>query len=223
MDKIAAAAIERLEAEKQRRRDEKIAKSEAVLAPLCVVLGVVTDAEAAAEIESAKAREVVRLREAGERREIIFDEPLVLITGVPGCDESFDGEAIAKEDTALRVEDFGARRRVSEALNAVDRPMPNSPAPVSAEEPAELLEEHRIYVQVAPPTENDPAGAIVEGSYSLTEDGVLRVYDVDGNPIGTEHLSPDADAVAAARRVLRGKVGGGDFSRPLDYPPLRLV
>jgi hypothetical protein len=221
MDKIAAAAIERLEAEKQRRRTEKIAKGEAVCVPLCIVLGVASDEEVAAEIESAKAREAARLREGGERREIIFEEPEVLITGVPGCDESF--EPITKEDKALRVEDFSARRRVSEALNAVDKPMPNSPAPVSAEEPAELLEEHRIYVQVAPPTENDPAGAIVEGSYSLTEDGVLRVYDVDGNPIGTEHLSPDADAVAAARRVLRGKVGGGDFSRPLDYPPLRLV
>jgi hypothetical protein len=215
MDKIAAAAIERLEAEQQRRRNEKIAKGEAVLAPLCVVLGVASDEEVAAEIEAVKAREVVRLREAGERREIIFEEPLVLITGVPGCDESFDGEVVAKEDTALRVEDFGARRRVSEALNAVDKPMPNSPAPVSAEEPAELLEEHRIYVQVAPPTEDSPAGAIVEGSYSLTEDGVVRVYDVDGNLVATDHLSPDADAAAAARRMLREKKGPNDFWRTL--------
>jgi hypothetical protein len=58
-----------------------------------------------------------------------------------------------------------------------------------SEEPAEPLVEHRIRVQVAPPTENDP-GAIVEGSYTLTEDGVVRVYDVDHNLLGTEHLRP---------------------------------
>jgi hypothetical protein len=215
MDKIAAAAIERLEAEKQRRRDEKIAKGEAVLAPLCVVLGVASDEEVTAEIEAVKAREVVRLREAGERREIIFEEPLVLITGVPGCDESLDVEPAAKEHETCRVDDFGARRRVSEALNAVDKPMPNSPAPVSAEEP-EPLEGHRypIWVQVAAPTDTDP-GSVIEGTYTLAEGGVLRVYDVDGNPIGTEHLPPDANAAAVARRVLREKKGPSDFWRTL--------
>jgi hypothetical protein len=215
MDKIAAAAIERLEAEKQRRRDEKIAKGEAVLAPLCVVLGVASDEEVAAEIEAVKAREVARLREAGERREVIFDEPLVLFTGVPGCDD--DGEPAAKEHETCRVDDFGARRRVSEALNAVDKPMPNSPAPASAEEP-ETLEGHRypIWAQIAPPTDTDP-GSVIEGTYTLAENGILRVYDVDGNLLGTEHLAPGADAGAAARRVLREKKAPAQFWGPISY------
>jgi hypothetical protein len=45
--------------------------------------------------------------------------------------------------------------------------------------------------------------AVIEGSYTLTEDGVLRACDADHNLLGTEHLAPGADAGAAARRVLR--------------------
>jgi hypothetical protein len=76
MDKIiTAAAIERLEAEKQRRLDEKVARGEAVLVPLPVtVVGVASDEQIAAKREAVKAREIARLRKAGEAREIIFDE-----------------------------------------------------------------------------------------------------------------------------------------------------
>jgi hypothetical protein len=58
---------------------------------------------------------------------------------------------------------------------------------------------------------------IVEGSYSLAENGVVRVYDVDHNLLGTEHLGPDADAGAAARRVLREKKGPDPFWNPIPY------
>src|SRR5512132_2860740 len=81
MDKIAAAAIERLEAEKQRRVEEKIAQGTAIRMPLCVV--VEDPGQEAAEVESAKADKLAELRKAGETREIIFDEPMVIITGVP--------------------------------------------------------------------------------------------------------------------------------------------
>jgi hypothetical protein len=100
----------------------------------------------------------------------------------------------APEDKAPRVEDFHARRQVKEALFAVRNPPPRTPAPASAAESAQLVE-HRIQVQVAPPTEDDP-GAVIEGSYTLTESGVLRVYDADRNLLGTEHLAPGADAAA---------------------------
>jgi hypothetical protein len=207
MDKIAAAAIERLEAERQRRVEERIAQGKAIRVPLCVV---VEDLEqVAAEIESVKADKLAELRKAGETREIVFDEPMVINTGVP------------------REEDFGKDWAPLPPTKPYDRhdadDEPRKPAITRpSEEPAEPLMAHPIRVQIAPPTETDP-GAIVEGSYTLAEDGVVRVYDVDHNLLGTEHLPPGADAGPAARRVLRGKVGGGDFSRPLDYPPLRLV
>jgi hypothetical protein len=186
MDKdIAAAAIERLEAEKQRRIDEKVAKGEAVRVPLSLVIHDPEQVEA--EIESAKASKLAELRKAGETREIVFDPPLTISTGVP------------------RNADFGKGWAPLPPAKPYDRyavasDKPRKPAMVRpSEEPAEPLVEHRIRVQVAPPTENDP-GAIVEGSYTLTEDGVVRVYDVDHNLLGTEHLRPGADAGAAARR-----------------------
>jgi hypothetical protein len=115
---------------------------------------------------------------------------------------------------------FFARRRVSETLSSVDKPMPSTPAPASVE-PAEPLVAHRIQVQVAPRTENDP-GAIIEGSYTLTEDGVLRVYDADQNLLGTECLKLGEDPARAARQLLRKKQGNG-FDRRIEYPNLGIV
>jgi hypothetical protein len=80
-----AAALEQLETERQRRIEERVEKGEAVrVPPLSVVVG--HPESVAAAIEAFKAR----LREGGEAREIIFDEPAVLITGVPrhGRDQS---------------------------------------------------------------------------------------------------------------------------------------
>jgi hypothetical protein len=228
---IAAAAIERLEAEKQRRLEEKVARGEAVLVPLpcVVVLGVASDEQAAAEVGDVKAREVARLRKAGETREIIFQEPpdklTAIITGVPRCgrDESFGGEAppIAKEDKAPRIEDFFARRRVNETLSSVDRPMPTTPPPASARPSEEPAEFHRIHVHVAPPTEDSP-GEVIEGSYALAEDGLLRVYDTDQNLLGTERLKLGEDPARVARQLLRKKQGNG-FDRRIEYPNLGIV
>jgi hypothetical protein len=141
-----------------------------------------------------------------------------------GRDEGNDeASPIAKapEDKPPRIEDFSARRRVSEALLAVDRPMPTTPAPASSPvEPAEPMA-HRIHVQVAPPTESDP-GAIVEGSFTLTEDVVLRVYDTDQNLLGTERLKLGEDPARVAWRLLRKKQGNG-FDRRIEYPNLGIV
>jgi hypothetical protein len=46
-------------------------------------------------------------------------------------------------------------------------------------------------------------------------DGLLRVYDTDQNLLGTERLRPDADAGAAARRVLREKKGARGILEPI--------
>src|SRR6266487_4223382 len=64
------------------------------------------------------------------------------------------------------------------------------------------------HVQVAPPIENDP-GAIIEGSYTLTEDSILRVYDADRNLLGTERLKLGEDPARVARQLLRKKQGNG--------------
>src|SRR5262249_16969728 len=82
-ESVIAAAIAKLEAEMQRRIDEKIAKGEAIRVPaLSVVVGTPDAADAA--IEDTRARMQAADREAGRKvREVYFEEPAVIITGVP--------------------------------------------------------------------------------------------------------------------------------------------
>jgi hypothetical protein len=77
------ALMEELEAERQRRIDQKVEKGEAIRAPaLSVVVG--THDAANAAIENTRARMQAADREAGRKvREVYFEEPAVVITGVP--------------------------------------------------------------------------------------------------------------------------------------------
>src|SRR5262249_8380872 len=102
-DKVLAA-LEQLEAERQRRIDT----GAVVTVPLVLVGESVEDAKAQAE--SAKAFKTEELRAAGERRPIHFDVTLV-VTGPDADDDECPtaapddpgqgGEAIAKEQRAL--------------------------------------------------------------------------------------------------------------------------
>jgi hypothetical protein len=80
---IAAAAIAKLEAEKQRRLEEKIGKGHAILIPCDQALVIGGPEGAEAVVAEYKARELAKLRAAGETREVVFEEPMVIITGVP--------------------------------------------------------------------------------------------------------------------------------------------
>jgi hypothetical protein len=77
------AALEELEAEERRRIDEKIERGEAIRVPaLSVVVGVPDEADDA--LEDVRARMLAADRQAGGKaREVYFEEPAVLITGVP--------------------------------------------------------------------------------------------------------------------------------------------
>jgi hypothetical protein len=165
------------------------------------------DADKLAVLAALLAKEEERrFKEKLEKGEV------VIVTGCPDADDD-EGKVTLKADKAPSVDDFSARRRVSEALNAVDKPMPTSPPPASGLE-YESLEEYRypIWAQIAPPTDTDP-GAIIEGSYSAYG-GTVRVYDADGHLLGVEHT--DANAAAVARRLLRAKKSPG-FWAPINY------
>jgi hypothetical protein len=75
-----SAAIEQLEAERERRIEEKIEKGEAVPVPPVVV-------GAPISVDAAIARRLAELRAAGEGRKIIFGlkpgDPQAIVTGVP--------------------------------------------------------------------------------------------------------------------------------------------
>jgi hypothetical protein len=74
------AAIEQLEAEKERRLAEKIAAGEVVHVELHVIGCRPEDTHA--KVPAAKERKLAELRAAGETREIIFDV-IEISTGVP--------------------------------------------------------------------------------------------------------------------------------------------
>jgi hypothetical protein len=214
---IAAAAIAKLEAEKQRRTDEKIAKGEAVRVSLgAVVIGVAGPERAASMLKNARAKKIAELRAAGERREVVFDDVVTtIITGVPRCgrDESADDEAppIAKapEDKAPRVEDFHARRKVSDALSAVSKPLPRTPAPRPVESSPDEGPYH-IHAQVRGPDERGDPGEIAEGSYTISG-GMVRVRDDQNRDLGSEVLRPGDLPAAVARKILREKKAPNDF------------
>jgi hypothetical protein len=73
---IAAAAIAKLEAEKQRRLEEKIGKGHAILIPCDQALVIGGPEGAEAVVAEYKARELAKLRAAGETREVVFEEPM---------------------------------------------------------------------------------------------------------------------------------------------------
>jgi hypothetical protein len=156
-----------------------------------------------------------------ERERRLGEEPLEIITGVPECEESFDGEPIAKANTALRVEDFSGRRRARETMDAVSKPMPNTPAPrpqrqASVERPDEGP--HRIIVQVRPPDcERGDHGEVAEGTYTVAGN-VVRVEDMEGRSLGGQVLRPTDDPRVVARAILRTTKTPEPFWNPIPYP-----
>jgi hypothetical protein len=93
------AALAELEAEKQRRIDDKVDKGEGVrVTSPVVVVGVEQPTDAL--LQRAKADKIAELRAAGEKREIHFDanKPTVIVTGVPRAGRD-DGEP-ARPQTA---------------------------------------------------------------------------------------------------------------------------
>jgi hypothetical protein len=77
-----AAAMEQLEAERRRREDERVAAGTAIRVQLSVV--VAPGEDEAKAIERAKAEYI---QSEGDTREVLFEEPEVIITGVPRNDD----------------------------------------------------------------------------------------------------------------------------------------
>ena len=71
-------------------------------------------------------------------------------------------------------------------------------------------------MQIEHPTENNPSGTIVEG-FERHTDSQVRVYDTDGNLLGSVRLRPGDNVEAAAKRLLREKHGVGGFYGRINY------
>ena len=72
-------------------------------------------------------------------------------------------------------------------------------------------------MQIEQPTESNPGGTIAEGFEQHT-DSQVRVYDTDGNLLGSAASRPGDDIEVVARRVLREKKRSTAFYDPIAYP-----
>ena len=73
--------------------------------------------------------------------------------------------------------------------------------------------------EIRPSLEGDPR-AIIEGRYAAS-DGLVRVWDMQGNLLGTEAFNGDNPG-HVARKLLRAKRNTG-FYDPLPYPRNHVV
>jgi hypothetical protein len=151
-------------------------------------------------IERAKAKHIPP---EGERREVLFEEPELIFTGVP-CNDDFG--KWKDEHLAAQYPDRYA------ATKAVRTPMP--PPPVAPSEPPRWT---RIKTQVTAPSEGGLGGVIAEGWYCVIGDE-LKVEDWRGRMFA-HPIAPGDDAAALARKVLREKFGQHhSFDQPINYP-----
>jgi hypothetical protein len=197
-----AAAIEQLEAEQRRREDERIAAGSAVRVPLNAVVHPGEDeAEAIARAKSTAHAQA-------DGREILFEEPELIFTGVPRSDQfgkwqhqHFEPEYPTRYATTPTI-----RPRKGDDHHGV----PSEPA---------TTEWKSIRIQVAAPNEatGDP-GKIIEAEYVAVGNQVRVRYDGRGY---VETFRLGDDPLVIARRLLRTKWDKhGAFYDPIAYPKL---
>jgi hypothetical protein len=195
------AALERLEAERERRLAEKIEAGEIIEVPLWVVAG--SQAGACAQVEQAKADKLAELRAAGETREVVF-EVTTVATGV--CKH---GEATETKPWKPTAPPFLPRPQRDEVVEVVEDEVREAPAPVI---------ETYVQVQVRQCQDDDDPGQVAEGWYSI--DGkVLTVADANGKYVGSRTMLEGEDARVVAKQLLREKSPEAEsFNRRLSYP-----
>jgi hypothetical protein len=204
-------ALEHLEAVQAQRLAERIAAGEVIAIQLTVVAG--SQASLRVRVEQAKADKLAELRDAGDRREVVFRIDTV-VTGVCGPGEAADPASVPS------APGFSSRE---------DAPRPPRPPPTPAPEvvedcfdPAEAPQppviETYVQVQVRRCHDDDDPGEIAEGWFSI--DGkTVTVTDAKGKYVGSRTLLKDENAKTVAKTLLREKSPEAEgFNRVLHYP-----
>jgi hypothetical protein len=181
------AALEQLELERRRREDEKIAAGQAIRLPLIEVLPPGGDADAL--LEKARGNRIAALRAGGEKREVVFEDPLLIVTGVPRNTEfgKWTGETFKPQ--------YPDRYATT---TTAPQPVAHEP---KAPEPPPMWK--RITTQISPPDERS-TGVVAEGKFAII-DGQVHVHDPWGNPLGSIAVKPTDDPAPIARKLLRDK------------------
>jgi hypothetical protein len=195
----ALAALEQLEAEKERRLQAKIDAGDLVLVETTVVVHRDEDKEEA----TARAIAADPIPDDGRHhRELFF-----IYSGVPARHLNF-GETTVQ--TASSEGNLSTPAEEPAGSGGVSSPSsPSQPTPVY------------VRVVVSNGGEDDP-GAIVEAWYVI-EAGLLVLRDADGKHIASRMLLKGEDPAPLARILLREAEAPKDFQAPIHYPKLGLA
>ena len=197
-----AEALGRLEEERERRIDQKVAEGKAVYGNP-IVVGWSGAADRVAVRRDDQGREIYpRPNEDGERIAVV-------ITGVPraGRDDGYQ----PPEQPATYA-----------AFDRCEPPMenqPKSPPPRSAPRP-DMVEAKKISATIPPRSEAD-LGVVFFGAYRV-QFGQVFVEDENGKPLGSLPVAAGDDVELIARRLLQDKLGGSssDFYGRIIYPKM---
>jgi hypothetical protein len=204
------AARARIREERARRLAEKIEAGEIISVPIFVVVG--SQSEARIRVKEAKASKLAVLHAAGDQREVVFDVTMA-VTGVLRPGENADPASVPTAPSFLSSEDRAIR--------------PPPPAPVAAAVAPEVVKEEAreeplieayVCVQTRQCRDDDDAGQIAEGWYSI--DGkFVTVTNKAGKYVGSRAILEGEDARVVAKALLREKSPESEsFNRRLSYP-----
>jgi hypothetical protein len=203
------AALERLESERQRLIDLKVARGEAVFGDP-IIIGVPRPGDRIDEVRrDAQGREIYPRPMVGKGGKI--ERWSMIITGVPRAGRDDHYELPPGQPRCVGVPD--------DVPPAQDQP--KSPPPRSATQP-DATEAKRIVATIPPRDERD-LGIVFEGSYKV-QFGQVYVYDADGRSLGALPIGPDDNVELVARRLLREKLAGNSsgFYGRVAYPKLSI-
>jgi hypothetical protein len=149
------------------------------------------------------------LRAQGDGREILFEEPELLVTGVPRNDDFGN----------WKYEHFGPQYPDRYAVTTTALPRKGDDGNVLKPPQPASGEWKSVRVQVVAQDEKSGhPGTVIEAEYAQVGIEVRVKYEGRGY---AEAIKPGDDPVAVARRLLRAKWNthhGGDFYAPIRYP-----
>jgi hypothetical protein len=209
------AARARIREERARRLAERIAAGEIISVPLFIVAG--SEAEVRKKVEQTTVDKLKELRDTGDQREVSF-EITMAVTGVLRPGEAADPASVPTAPSFALREDRLAAPPLPSRLPDLSNDMPVKRNEKEAV-PEEPLIEAYICVQTRQCRDDDDAGEVSEGWYSI--DGkTVTVTNKSGGYVGSRKMAEGENPKTVARELLREKKvpEGTDFNRRLDYP-----
>jgi hypothetical protein len=168
---------------------------------------------------------LAELRAAGDQREVVFAVNVV-ITGVVQHGEARDPAALPSAPSFSSPEDVAVRPPLPSPVARATAGKQNESALSFSEDvsPQPPVIESYICVQTRQCRDDDDAGEICEGWFSVDDAGQVMVTNKAGKYVGSRAMLEGEDARVVAKQLLREKTPeAGDFNRRLDYPNVGLA